>query len=119
MSQERRQFSRIPFEASVTLTSPAGNWTGKLKDVSLKGILISRPHNWIGKSGDEMLVEIHPPEDVFSIRMESTVAHAEADTIGLRCHHIDIDSVSHLRRLIELNLGDEALLNRELSVMGS
>ncbi len=32
-----------------------------------------------------------------------------------RCEHIDIDSITHLKRLIELNLGDEALLHRELA----
>ena len=35
--------------------------------------------------------------------------------LGLFCHHIDIDSITHLRRLIELNLGDETLLQRELA----
>ncbi|NQD96622.1 PilZ domain-containing protein, partial [Pseudomonas sp. CrR25] len=28
------------------------------------------------------------------------------------------DSISHLRRLVELNLGDEALLERELTALG-
>jgi len=32
--------------------------------------------------------------------------------------HIDLDSISHLRRLVELNLGDEALLERELAALG-
>jgi hypothetical protein len=27
---------------------------------------------------------------------------------------MEIDSITHLRRLVELNLGDEALLEREL-----
>ena len=36
--------------------------------------------------------------------------------IGLRCNAIDIDSVSHLRRLwLNLNLGDESQLSKELS----
>ena len=49
------------------------------------------------------------------IRMTVTVMHVHADRIGLHCEHIDIDSVTHLRRLIELNLGDPELLERELS----
>ena len=117
-SHERRLFSRVPFEAAVSLSNPLGRWGGKLIDISLKGVLISRPQHWTGKSGDEMLLEIHPPGEVFGIRMEATVAHAEADKVGLRCLSIDIDSVSHLRRLMELNLGDEDVLYRELSLMG-
>jgi len=101
------------------LSNPSGKWGGRLIDISLKGVLISRPQHWTGKSGDEMLLEIHPPGATFGIRMETVVAHAEPDKVGLRCLSIDIDSISHLRRLMELNLGDEEILNRELSLMGS
>ena len=118
-SHERRRFSRVPFEAAVNLSNPSGKWGGRLIDISLKGVLISRPQHWTGKSGDEMLLEIHPPGATFGIRMETVVAHAEPDKVGLRCLSIDIDSISHLRRLMELNLGDEEILNRELSLMGS
>ena len=34
---------------------------------------------------------------------------------GLLCKGIDLDSVTHLRRLIELQLGDPALLERDLA----
>jgi hypothetical protein len=34
--------------------------------------------------------------------------------VGLRCDRLDVDSMSHLRRLVELNLGDPALLERDL-----
>jgi len=33
----------------------------------------------------------------------------------LQCNAIDIDSVTHLRRLVELNLGDESQLHKEIS----
>jgi len=115
---DRRRFSRIPFEASVSITSPHGSWTGKLIDISLKGLLATIPHQWTGKSGDDVFIEIHPPEAFFSIRMEATIAHTDTERVGLRCNHIDLDSASHLHRLIELNLGDQVILTRELSVMG-
>ena len=31
--------------------------------------------------------------------------------------HIDLESISHLRRLVELNLGDSSLLERELAAL--
>ena len=40
---------------------------------------------------------------------------AEGGKIGLQCESIDLDSITHLRRLVELNAGDPALLDRELS----
>ena len=53
-----------------------------------------------------------------SIRMDVTVAHVEDQHIGFRCEHIDLDSITHLRRLVELNVGDIDILNRELSALG-
>ena len=45
--------------------------------------------------------------------MRGAVAHRAADTAGIRCDEMDLDSVSELR-LVELNLGDERMLHREL-----
>ena len=118
-SSERRRFTRVPFEASVSVSNPSGKWTGKLLDISLNGVLISQPQNWIKKPETQYLLEIHPAEGVFLIRMEVTVSHQKDQTIGLQCNHIDIDSISHLRRLVELNVGDEKILNRELSSLVS
>jgi hypothetical protein len=33
--------------------------------------------------------------------------------LGFQVQYIDLDSATHLRRLVELNLGDPALLERE------
>jgi hypothetical protein len=39
--------------------------------------------------------------------------HVEGPQVGLRCASIDLDSITHLRRLVELNSGDPAILDRE------
>jgi len=116
-SSERRRFTRVPFEAAVSVSNPTGKWTGKLLDISLNGVLISQPQNWHQKDNTQYLVEIHPTDGVFRIRMEVTMSHQENQAVGMQCNHIDIDSVSHLRRLVELNVGDEDILNRELSAL--
>ena len=41
----------------------------------------------------------------------------EAHKLGFECTRIDQQSISHLRRVVELNLGDEALLQRELKAL--
>ena len=46
--------------------------------------------------------------------MTALVAHVDARQLGLLCTHSDLDSVTHLRRLIELQLGDPSLLERDL-----
>jgi hypothetical protein len=51
--------------------------------------------------------------------MDTAVAHIEGTRVGLRCLHIDLDSITELRRLVELNLGDAAQLDRELHALGT
>jgi hypothetical protein len=46
--------------------------------------------------------------------MWTKVMHVEGRHVGLRCESIDLDSITHLRRLVELNSGDPGLLDREL-----
>ncbi|MOA67711.1 Cyclic diguanosine monophosphate-binding protein [compost metagenome] len=40
--------------------------------------------------------------------------HDNDGHLGFACLHIDLESITYLRRLIELNLGDEDELQREL-----
>ena len=115
---ERRHFSRIPFDARTTLREADGHeWHGALLDISLNGALLERPQDWNGGTRAGLVLEILLTEAA-CIRMEVTVAHVEAHYLGLRCTHIDLDSIAHLRRLVELNLGDPDLLNREFSALG-
>ncbi len=118
-SENRRQFSRIEFDAQTFLKSDGESLPVQLVDVSLRGALIALPAELQEAFADgahhkvtlEILLAGHAQE----IRMECEVAHREADHLGLKCLHIDLDSVSHLRRLVELNLGDSTLLDRELA----
>ena len=41
----------------------------------------------------------------------------DTQSIGFHCQLIDLDSITHLKRLVELNLADEGLLHRELSAL--
>ena len=52
-----------------------------------------------------------------TISMWGTVVHIDDQQIGLRCDSIDLDSITHLRRLVELNSGDPAELEREISAL--
>lgn len=114
---ERRRFRRFPFEAAVNIYSPSRKWQGELVDISLKGVLITKPSDWDGKIDQRYRVELMLAGSVY-ISMAVTVAHVDETTIGCQCDKIDLDSFTHLKRLIELNLGDPNLLNRELSALG-
>lgn len=113
---EQRRFTRVPFTSRVRLSPEAGSYESELLDLSLKGALLRAIPEWAARLGDAVELELELADGVM-IRMQATVAHTERDRVGLACHHVDVDSATHLRRLIELNLGDEAQLHRELSAM--
>lgn len=114
---EHRHFTRIPFTGRVELRTPTGEWQCELLDVSLRGVLVARPEGWNGRRGDTVLLEITLDSGEIRIHIETVVAHLEAGRAGFTIRHIDVDSLAHLRRLVELNLGDEAKLHRELAAM--
>ena len=115
-SDENRRFSRIPFDSAVRIIKGNEHWNSTLLDISLKGALVTKPEEWSGSIEDACILEITLSTDT-DIRMETTVAHLEGNQIGFRCEHIDLASITHLRRIVELNTGDEELLARELHAL--
>ena len=117
MERNRRKFSRIPFQAEASLFLPDGEYVVDVLDLSLKGALIYPHANMFVTVGTHCTLKIHLDQAGTSIRMEATVVHHLANYYGLVCRDIDLDSVTHLRRLVEINLGDEAMAEREFSLL--
>lgn len=114
MTEERRRFSRIDFDARVELAQSDQHWQAQLLDISLKGLLLAKMGPYHIHPNMPLLVKIIL-SDQTCIAMTTQVVHQTLEQMRLACTNIDIDSVSHLRRLIELNLGDAAAAERELS----
>jgi len=121
---ENRRFTRIIFSTPVTLVAndkqPNGKhangerWNTQLVDLSLKGALLIKPTNWQAKEGEQFILDFVLPDSDIEISMRVHKAHQRDNCIGFTCDSIDIDSATHLRRLIELNVGSAELLNRDL-----
>lgn len=117
--QERRRFSRIPFDSQAHINSKEGelHLNCHVHDVSINGILIEKPDNWQGEIGSHYQIDLLLEQGQLVIRMETVVSHIDDKMIGFICEHIDLDSITHLKRLVELNLGDPDLLHRELHAL--
>lgn len=119
--EQRRRFARIFFDARASLRTDGLFCTAQLVDLSLRGALLEVPSTFTPDPGSTCHFELHLGEESATITMEATVAHRETrdahHRVGLHCHGMDLDSVTHLRRLVELNLGNDALLQRELAAL--
>lgn len=112
-ANERRRFSRILFDAQIELAQGDYHWHASLLDISLRGLLIEQPLPDIVDKSQPILVKILLGEAA-TIAMSTLLAHEHHQQTGLVCRAIDSDSICHLRRLIELNLGDAHAAEREL-----
>ena len=119
MTSNRRQFSRILFHTDAELFTPNGEFSVNVVDISLKGALIRPESTDYVQIGTHCTLKLHLAEGGALIRMEATVVHHEGNYLGLACREIDLDSMTHLRRLVELNLGDESILHRELNSLAT
>ena len=111
---DRRRYTRVNFNARVSLAQYDKSFETNLVDVSLNGILMDTPENY------EIRADV-PAEasillgDETSIRMSVRLIHSSSVVLGFQCESIDVDSIAHLRRLIELNIGDPNAAERVLN----
>jgi len=112
-SNDNRQFHRIFYSAEAVLNCDENTWHCEIIDLSLKGCLLRLEHPW-EEDTEKLYTLTLQLSELVQIKMELTPTHVVGNKVGLKCKHIDLDSISELRRLVELNLGNSALLERDL-----
>ena len=110
-SRNRRHFSRISFNHKITLQSRSGrSYPGAFNDVSLKGMLFwsePLPQKNEQVSGTLLLGDLE-------LRVQGIVVHSDSNRgAAIYFQDMDVESFSHLRRLISLNMGDSETIDRE------
>jgi hypothetical protein len=121
MDMDKRRFERIPFDAKVNLEVTNRTLepiTGVLEDISLKGALIKvAPSQPTLNVGDEGSLTIRPDQGDIELNLTVDVAYTipARHSYGVNLISLDVESAAHLRRLVEVNLGNEESLQRELT----
>ncbi|HGA2318744.1 TPA: PilZ domain-containing protein [Pseudomonas putida] len=112
-ADDRRRFQRIDFDAPTELRQGDRRWPVKLLDLSLKGLLVERPSPWDADLTQDFDAIIHLDSNV-RVQMQVELRHEEDTRLGFICLYIDVESMSHLHRLVELNVADSTEMMREL-----
>lgn len=113
-NEERRRFHRIATDKRVVVEHKHRHYEGTVLDISLRGLLLRTDDEWRPALGDTMRAKVHLDEADCCIMLDGEVAHIEDRQVGVHCIGLDLDSAGRLRRLVELNLADPGLLEREL-----
>ena len=118
IDHERRIHHRIPFTAELLMQSGNEEWSCNLLDISLKGMLVEPPENLDIDTSKPCAVALFLGEDA-AINARVKIARIlDNGNWGLEWLHIDVDGLRHLRRLMELNMSDAGLMNREITELG-
>lgn len=113
---EKREFQRISYTAPAEIRGTKSSWKTETQQVSLKALQLKTPEGWKGKPGYHYTVVFPIKEQAaFQLQMVATVTNQNDKIIVFSIEHIDLDSLSHLARLIELHLGDSDLMRAELN----
>ena len=113
--ENRRQFTRVLFSIPAEVKIDNKNYPVSIHDISLNGALVTALNSQHALTGKLGVLHFFLSDKVSEVTMNIAVVHTDEKETGLQCNAIDIDSITHLRRLVELNLGDSEQLNKELN----
>jgi len=115
---EKRLFQRIRFGVTTEVEIDGNRYETRLVDISLKGALIEFSHDEILDRGLPCHLIVHLDMSDVTLSFTGVVAHSHDNLTGIKFITIDIDTMMHLRSLLELNSGDADLVRSELNAFG-
>ena len=115
---EGRNSHRVTFDSLVEFESGECQHVCELYDISLQGALIGACSGATPEAGTpcKLIIKLDETGTV-KIVMQGTIAHKIENRVGIYCEDIDDVSMTHLRRLVEYNLGDVELVNRDFDAL--
>jgi len=113
-TDDRRLFSRIKFDTEISIAINKNTITGNLIDISLQGALIESSSDVSLSKDDKGILTISLGNSTIVLSINVTLAYQKDRDLGFRFAEMELDTVMHLRRLIELNVGDSEKVREEL-----
>lgn len=111
---ERRRFSRIIYQVSALLEQGDLALQATIQDLSLHGLLLKAENASSLEPSRKVDVSFSFAQSEQVMQLTANIISIIDNKIRLKINNIDIDSISQLKRFIELNVGNNELLNREL-----
>ncbi len=114
MDENRRNFSRVKFNSKAYLNFDNSHEQVDLIDISLKGALVSSKHTLEIDSDNPCTFELHLSDSEIVMNISAVIVYKREENLGLKFDNIDLESMIHLRRLVELNVGNPDQIQKEL-----
>jgi hypothetical protein len=113
---ERRHFQRVPFATKAEICCDGRIYPGELLDISLQGALVLGEGTIPLAEGKRCELTVHLLDSEVALQFEADIIHRQENRFGLKFISEDTETATHLRRLLELNIGSSDSLDREISL---
>ncbi|MHC4269964.1 MAG: PilZ domain-containing protein [Planctomycetota bacterium] len=111
---EKRYFSRISFKVHSQIEFNDKIYEGELLDLSLRGALLNFKEQIPIKKNDSCTLIIHLHSSDIKLIFEAELAHIHENNLGFKFLNEDVSTMTHLRNLLSLNIGDYDKITDEL-----
>lgn len=111
---DERRFRRVPFATEATLVTGHRRQCCQLLDIALKGALLESTEPLSLPLGTRAHLSIPLPDSAIELGFDVELMHQEGSHYGVKFLHEDLQTLTHLRTLLELNTGDPEGVRSEL-----
>lgn len=116
--KEHRRFNRADYHTKGYLKLQDGDVHFGIINISLQGILVEPDSTDLCTQNMEVPLIIQLSSSDIEIKTRAKLLHMEGNHLGFRFEEIDVESMIHLRRLVELNSDSADQIAGELSFLG-
>lgn len=114
---ERRKFSRINYQGHCSLVldnvSKQRDFDASLVDISFNGALVSISPTDINLENEVLHLHLNLEGSDIKLLLNGIISHQHDQLLGIKFTTIDIDSMTHLKCIIEYNIGSDEDMHRE------
>ncbi len=114
MSENKRRFTRVKFVGDACLETAGERFPARVLNLSLKGVLLEVPTLAEQQPGRVGTIRFRLGGSKIELCFHSLLAHHRGSLLGYQFDAVDLESMIHLRTLLEYNLGDAELIRAEV-----
>jgi hypothetical protein len=114
---KRRRFSRIGFEEKSIVEHNGQYFEVNLVDISLKGALVRFGNAISCSRGDRWNLSFHLGGSDIPMRFSVEVVHVQNNIVGVKFIETNLDTMIHLRSLMEARTLDPDKVQNELAFL--
>jgi len=112
--EDKRYFSRINFPAQSQIEINDKVYDGNLLDLSLRGALLNFKEQISIKMNDSCTLTIQLHSSDIKLIFDAVLIHIHQNNMGFKFISEDVNTMTHLRNLLSLNVGDYDKITDEL-----